>query len=284
MAVEISFTVPAYNAGPFIAEAVKSIVRQRMPSYEIVIVNDSSTDDTAEVCRELIAQYPKVRFRYAENETNLGGGATRNRCVARAEGEYIFNLDADDILPPNTLPRIYDAVTEYYREHGEYVIGAVERGQFFMDRPVRLGKFTLPFKRRVMLHTWLYERTDYEYVLTHAITTIAVANALFHRSIFEVTGGYFEDNMLDAWGFGVRCTVAGYRYLIVPGTYYLHRISPDSYYQRSHRTGEIRRSRYIVLSHFKDVYAPETLEVLHPDNPDYPEEPFDWIKLRDGGR
>lgn len=288
--VEVSIFIPAYKAAAFLPETVASLVNQDLPSYEIIIVNDASPDATAEVCHHLIKQYRQVSIHYEENPTNRGSGASRNRGAHLAQGDYLFNMDADDLLPPNTLRTLLDAVRQYHIEHGEHVIGAMQRTQYFMDKPeklfhlshpIRLRRFIPNVQRRKMLHEWQYTSAEAEYLLTQTITAIAIANRLFHRSIYETIGGYFEDcGAYDTWGFGVCSVLAGIRHEIIPGTYYLHRLHPDSDWALSEQSMKNRESLYRTLCHFEAIYTPETLEKLQPNNPDYPVEPFKWLKLQ----
>lgn len=88
----VSVIMPTYNYGRFIADAIGSILRQTMPDFEIVVVDDGSTDETPEI----LAGIADPRLRVIRQE-NAGTPAARNRGRAEARGEYISWLDADDI-------------------------------------------------------------------------------------------------------------------------------------------------------------------------------------------
>ena len=93
----VSVIVPAYNAARFLPHAVESIRRQDYLPLEIVIVDDGSTDDTAEVARDLGSD---IRYVY---QPNAGPAAARNRGLEQARRELIAFLDADDEWPPDKL-------------------------------------------------------------------------------------------------------------------------------------------------------------------------------------
>ena len=87
----VSVIIPAWNAAPFLAEAIASVRRQTWPVNEIIVVDDGSTDGTAEVAR---AAGSDIRVICQEN---LGPAAARNRGLAAASGDYVTFLDADDL-------------------------------------------------------------------------------------------------------------------------------------------------------------------------------------------
>jgi len=92
----VSVVIPCYNQARFLREAIESVLAQSHPNFEIIVVDDGSTDDTSEVA----GGYPKVRLLRQENQ---GLAAARNSGLARSEGEYVVFLDADDRLLPEAL-------------------------------------------------------------------------------------------------------------------------------------------------------------------------------------
>lgn len=101
----VSVLMPAYNCEGDIQEAIDSIIDQTYRDWELVIVDDGSTDNT----RAIIAQYTDPRIRSAHNPENLGVAKTRNKLLSLARGEYIVWQDADDISLPNRLHRLLTA-------------------------------------------------------------------------------------------------------------------------------------------------------------------------------
>lgn len=94
----VSVIMPAYNAGRYVAEAIRSVIAQSHPNWELLIVNDGSADGTAQA----IGQFFDPRIRYFEQE-NHGASAARNVGMANMEGDFFCFLDADDKLTPNSL-------------------------------------------------------------------------------------------------------------------------------------------------------------------------------------
>jgi len=93
----VSVVVPAYNCAPFIGEALESVYRQTYGHWEVIVVDDGSTDDTRAT---LTPHMGKIRYLYQDNQ---GGSAARNNAVKQAHGELIAFLDADDIWLPEKL-------------------------------------------------------------------------------------------------------------------------------------------------------------------------------------
>lgn len=96
--VEISVLLPVYNGAPYIREALDSILAQDHPSFEVIVINDGSTDDTAAI----LAQYTDPRLRIIHQQ-NAGLAVTLHRGVELAQGEFVARQDADDISLPGRL-------------------------------------------------------------------------------------------------------------------------------------------------------------------------------------
>jgi glycosyltransferase involved in cell wall biosynthesis len=93
----ISVIIPAYNAGQFIIDAIDSIVANNYPNLQIIVIDDGSTDDTAEKARYHPAPITLIQ------QDNQGANMARNRGLDAVEGEIIAFLDADDMWTPNKL-------------------------------------------------------------------------------------------------------------------------------------------------------------------------------------
>jgi glycosyltransferase involved in cell wall biosynthesis len=94
-----SIVIPMFNRGLFIGRAIESCLNQSFNDFEVVVVDDCSTDDSVAV----VERFSDTRIRLVRNERNLGVCPTRNRGVASSLGEWIVFLDSDDELLPNAL-------------------------------------------------------------------------------------------------------------------------------------------------------------------------------------
>lgn len=99
-APKISVVMPMYNVAQYIGPAIKSILAQSFANFELIIVDDGSTDDSYAVARTAIAGHRRCRIIAQENK---GLGAARNIGMAGARGEFLYFFDADDLLHPDAL-------------------------------------------------------------------------------------------------------------------------------------------------------------------------------------
>ena len=97
----VSIIMPTYNCGRFIRESIDSVLAQTYKGWELIIVDDCSTDNTSEV----VGRYIDPRIRYMRNKQNMGAALTRNRALREAKGRYIAFLDSDDLWRPEKLEK-----------------------------------------------------------------------------------------------------------------------------------------------------------------------------------
>ena len=105
----VSVCIPVYNAAPFIKACVDSILAQTFQDFEIVMVNDGSTDDSLQVCRQLAEACPKITLVSTENQ---GDTRTRGEAAAHASGTWVTFVDSDDTLPPTALADLLGGCSE----------------------------------------------------------------------------------------------------------------------------------------------------------------------------
>ena len=101
---KISIVIPVYNAEKFLVETLNSVKNQTFTDFECVIVNDGSTDKSLEIIENYIKN--DSRFRVFTVPNNGCANIPRNIAIKKSFGEYIFNLDADDLIESDTLEKI----------------------------------------------------------------------------------------------------------------------------------------------------------------------------------
>lgn len=97
----VSIIIPAFNCMQYIEHTVRSVLEQSFQDYELIVIDDASTDRTADVLGRMALQVPRMQL--VRNSGNMGVAQTRNRGLQLASGEYIAFLDADDLWMPDKL-------------------------------------------------------------------------------------------------------------------------------------------------------------------------------------
>ena len=106
----VSIIVPIYNAEQYLRRCVDSILNQEYTDYELLLVNDGSTDASGDICEEYGDQDPRVIVIQKEN---TGVSDSRNRALDRARGKYLQFLDSDDWITPDATRLFVRAAEEY---------------------------------------------------------------------------------------------------------------------------------------------------------------------------
>ncbi|MFD0834726.1 glycosyltransferase family 2 protein [Mariniflexile aquimaris] len=97
----VSIITPMFNSEAFISETINSVVNQTYQNWELLLIDDGSTDRTLELANKFIIENSKIKL--FKNALNQGAALSRNRGIESAQGDYIAFLDADDLWKPNKL-------------------------------------------------------------------------------------------------------------------------------------------------------------------------------------
>ena len=111
---EISVIVPLYNARKYLQEAVDSVLSQTFQDFEIIVIDDCSTDGSWELANRLYGEHEKVSL--YRHECNMTAGGARNTGLEHAQGKYIAFLDSDDLYMPEALATMHRAAEQYSAE------------------------------------------------------------------------------------------------------------------------------------------------------------------------
>ncbi|MGT2741902.1 glycosyltransferase [Streptococcus plurextorum] len=105
----LSVIIPVYNVEKYLKRCLESILVQSWNDYEIILVDDGSTDSSAQICDSYAEKYEMIRVIHKENK---GLSDTRNQGIEQAVGEYVYFPDSDDWLEPNTFSDLSDIIEE----------------------------------------------------------------------------------------------------------------------------------------------------------------------------
>lgn len=106
----VSVIIPMYNVEDYIYETIQSVLDQTIEKFELILVDDGSSDGTVEKVKEVVSKINNVTL---VTKSNSGPGASRNLGVKLARGEYISFVDSDDLIPEDALENMYNAAKEY---------------------------------------------------------------------------------------------------------------------------------------------------------------------------
>ncbi len=102
---KISVIVPVYNVQNYLRQCLDSIIGQSFSNFEMICINDGSTDDSPQILEQYAALDSRIRI---ISQPNRGLSAARNAGLAQATAEYIFFIDSDDYIEPDTLEKLFD--------------------------------------------------------------------------------------------------------------------------------------------------------------------------------
>lgn len=182
-AAKVSVIIPTYNRAHLVGDSIRSVLAQTYDSVEVIVVDDGSTDDTAEV----IAAISDPRLRYIR-QPNRGRSNARNHALSLARGRYIAFLDSDDLFLPDKLER---QVT-YLRDHPG--VGMVYTSAHCIDQQGTM----LEHKYLATVSGYVYEKIAF-----FTPVTITLPTVMTYRDIMSQVGGFdeamyrFEDT--DMW-------------------------------------------------------------------------------------
>ena len=103
----VSIVMPVFNTAMYLSACLDSVISQSLPDFELICVDDCSTDHSMDLLRVFAARDPRIRI--LQTEKNAGAGAARNLGMTEAVGRYVIFCDADDVYPTNALKILHDA-------------------------------------------------------------------------------------------------------------------------------------------------------------------------------
>jgi len=202
----ISVVIPCHNYANYLPDAVGSVLAQTWTNWEIIIVNDGSTDNSRKIAEKLIDSHRNRIIRLINQENSGHPAHSRNRGIAAARGDFILPLDADDMIAPTMLSECLavlerdDTISIVYTDRLDYD---------GVEQVVLAG--------------------DYDFNKLKYANHISYC-ALFRRTVWEDVGGYRAVGYED-WDFWVAAGALGY---------YGYRISSPLFKYRRHDTGRFQ--------------------------------------------
>jgi glycosyltransferase involved in cell wall biosynthesis len=202
----ISVIIPCYNHGQFLGEAIESALGQSYPHVEVLVVDDGSTDHSAQVAASYSGRIRSIRTE------NAGVSAARNTGILECRGEFVLCLDADDYLWPDML------------EHHVETIRAHPTGTIFHGSSYDVdlsGHVTREGRARPLPAEPLHALLHHNPFSIHAVVV--------RRSAYASVGGFDLALRSSAdWEMWIRLAAAGYEFVPVPNAVAVYRRYPGS--------------------------------------------------------
>lgn len=194
--VSVSVLMPVFNVQEFIQDALDSVLKQTFSDFELVIVDDASTDDTVKI----IEKYKAIdsRIILVENRKNVGISKALNNGLAVCSGKYIARIDGDDLMDPERLARQY---------------------QFLEDNPdhALVGCWV----KNIDVNGALIGECRYPCVHSEIISAVKWTSPVLHiwmarKSVYNLFGGYRDTNPAEDYDFLLRCISRGFQVANLP--------------------------------------------------------------------
>lgn len=227
----LSIIMPVYNSEKYLREAIESVLNQSFKDFELILVNDASTDSSREICEEYSRKESRVKT--IELEKNQGPGLARNKAIEIAQGEYFTFVDSDDKISADTY-------SELIRFAGENRLDIVrcEMGRFSDKNPIPAHVFQYYGGYHIFK-----DKSDMRQMALCVFATPirpedrnlnfggSACSALFHKSLFKEKGLRFperEHMISEDYIFCYRALLLSDSIGLVPKSLYFYRENPKS--------------------------------------------------------
>ena len=221
----ISVIVAMYNSAPYVEQCLKNLLSQTMQDFEVIVVDDFSSDNSVEVVNEIAPQF-EGKLKLIRLKKNSGfPGLPRNTAMGIARGKYITFLDSDDFFTNNALEEMYNVAEEmdaevvhcekyleYHAEENKAYVKTFQRGEVIKERTLETNDFVQRVERFINWRTLWW-----------------ACNKLFRRDFLVKNNIQFPN--ITAWEdlvFSFTCLLRAEKYVRVPAAIYFYRIRNDS--------------------------------------------------------
>ena len=225
--IDISIVLPTYNGAKYLRESIESCLAQTFRNWELIIVNDYSTDESGAIAEEYAAKDERIRV--IHNETNLKLPVSLNVGFRQARGEYLTWTSDDNLFLPHAL----QVMLEFLRGHSEHIMVCTPYERIDIEGK-RLNRVYVPLKHHILGGSCIG------------------ACFLYHRSVLETIGEYDPDWFLvEDYEYWLRIA-SKYTIGIVDHVSYLYREHPQSL--TSTKKAEIGKKHTEIIFKYWSVF------------------------------
>ena len=221
----VSVIVPLYNAEKYIAELLESVLAQTLQNFEVIVVDDCSTDNGVEIVESYVPKFGG-RLKLYQTDKNSGSGAVpRNRGMELSRGEYLFFIDDDDLITPTALEELYTLAKDFDADvvycENNYVLSPDGSGLY-----TRLGKEDLLVDKPTFEPENLAERVKrilMEKYYQPQWVKLVRRNLIFEHDLFFLSIRHGDDTI---WTYGLIFYAK--KFLRVPNMTHIRRLTKIS--------------------------------------------------------
>jgi glycosyltransferase involved in cell wall biosynthesis len=271
----ISAIIIFFNEERFLEEAIESVFAQTYDIWELLLVDDGSTDKSTEIACRYAGKYPKkVSYLEHDGHENRGMSASRNLGVRKAKGKYICYLDGDDVWLPNMLEKQV-AILES-QPQAVMVSAPLQLWHSWTGKPEDMHRDTLYGLEAGVMHPYgdTLVRLPKPLNLFLRDERFIPSSVLVRSDVIKSVGGYedvFRDGFSDAVVFVKICLSS--MVFVSNECLYKYRKHSESYTYKAWRTGEFRSSRQVYLNWIGQYFLEQGVK-----------DPEIWQALKDGLR
>ena len=216
----ISIVIPMYNTDRFIEQCLSSAVNQTFANFELIIVDDCSTDNSLAIAKTFADRDSRIKL--IRQDRNLGQGAARNTGIDHARGKYVYFLDSDDLLLPNALEDLFRAAENSNADvvHSTSFLNMYERSDGTFDNVLEMQRDKTPMQG--MLPDDRNARL-LNFYANYNFWSLPVLN-LCRRDFLDRNRLRFPTNMLsEDEPFAIALYCFAERYFCIPNHFYIYR-------------------------------------------------------------
>lgn len=238
----ISIITPVYNVEKFIVETVESVLKQTYSNWELLLVDDGSTDKSTEICKQYALKYKRIKYFYKQNG---GQASARNLGIKEAKGEYITFLDSDDLYFEDKLENHF---LNLQNHEADFYYGAGL--MLFENRP----------NNKIESYKWFYgENTgvDFFKILYHSCS-VNINTVFVKKKIFDSVGLFDESTELrgtEDWDLWLRIALSVNK---------VYGASEPKVYYRIHDNGIHLQKANMKIGKWKIYEKLENQKIIHP--------------------
>lgn len=156
--MKVSVIIPVYNVEDYVEDCIKSVLNQTLQNYEIVCIHDAGTDNSWSKVKALALEDNRIKL--LENPENKGLATTRNTGLKKAQGEYVYFLDSDDMIRPDALESLYESSSaddlDIFIFGADFIYETKELEENFRTNPARFKKdYPLVMSSQELYKEWI---------------------------------------------------------------------------------------------------------------------------------